>query len=251
MRVASRSLIVLLIAGVAASAAFAHYAIDVVADYLVDHASFDDFAGHGSREVAGILAIVLGAALAVRGFRLCCDALAARRGPAAGIQPPGWWMLVPFAAATVLAACAAVPLMECIDARFAGEAVDSLADAYGGSVPVGVVTTALCALAVAVTLFALVRWLLSHRERIVAVIVSAIRRSYATPPAARQVRRRRGIVVCRPRLTASRRGLRAPPRTFGSFLLTSNVLRGVSWYTHSLRCAASLRGTCTPHPALP
>ena len=267
MRVLSRSLIVLLVAAVAASAALAHYAIDVVADFMVAHASFDDIAGHGSREFVAIVAVALAVFLGLRGLRLCCDAVS-RRGrngsgsgsgsnvvtlsPSKGdsnAKPPSWWTLVPFAAITIVAACAAVPLMEYVDARLAGDAIDGLSDAFGGSILLGLTTTALCAATVATTVFALVRWLLSHRERIVAAIASVIRRFYEPQESAQHARERGSIVVCRPRIAASRRGLRAPPRPFGSSHVLPNVLRGSSCYTHSLRRAVSFPGTSILHPA--
>src|SRR5262249_54274594 len=154
-------LVLLLVAAAAASAALAHVVIDVIADYLVPHASFDDVGSHGSREL--IVSIAVGAAgiIALRGFRLCCEA-AARRGVRAP-EAPRWPLGVWFVLATVALACAAVPAMEWIDTLLAGQPLGDLADAFGGSVILGLGTTVLCAGAFALATFALVRWLLSYR----------------------------------------------------------------------------------------
>jgi len=200
----------LLIAAAASTAVLSHYVIDVVADYLVPHASFDDVASHGSRGAIGAIAVAAAFAFVLRGFQRCCDA-AARRGSLA-IAPPAWWSVLPFVAVTILLACVAVPSMEAADALWGGAPLDGLDDAFGGSTLLGVETTALCGVLVAGALFSFVRWLLSHRDRIVAAIASVIQRAYAPQPNAQQLLRLRSVAVCAPRLVAFRGGKRAPPR---------------------------------------
>src|SRR5579862_4648207 len=209
VRVVSRSLILLLVAATAASAALAHWVIDVVADYLVPHASFDDVASHGSRGLFAAVAIAAAVVFALRGLRLCCDAVAQRR---TATLRPTWRSFVPFAAAAVVLAAGAVPAMEVVDARMAGTTIDGLGDAFGGSALLGVLTTAACAIFVASALCGVLRWLLSHRDSIIAAIASVIRRFYAPRPNLAQLRRSHAVIVCQPRLAAFRRGKRGPPR---------------------------------------
>jgi hypothetical protein len=247
VRALSRSLTALLIAAAASAAVLSHYVIDVVADYLVPHASFDDVASHGSRGVIGAIAVVAAFILARRGFRLCCEA-ATNRG-ARAISPPTWWSGAFFVAATVTFACIAVPLMEIADARWGGAAIDGLDDAYGGSVLLGIVTTALCGIFVGGALFGAVRWLLSRRDRIVAVIASAIRRTYKPAANPQHLKRLGSIAVCAPRLVAIRSGKRAPPRDAREFPLHSATASlGEKCYTPSLRRAASSWATSTRPP---
>ena len=130
MRALSPSLTALLIAAAASAAVLSHYVIDVVADYLVPHASFDDVTSHDSRGVIGAIAVIAAFALARRGFRLCCEA-ATNRG-ARATPPPSWWNGAFFVAVTVALACIAVPLMEIADARWGGADVDGcLAEILG------------------------------------------------------------------------------------------------------------------------
>ena len=80
-----------------------------------------------------------------------------------------------FAGPTMLLASVLVPAMELFDSRLAGTALSGLDDAFGGSVLLGLSTTLVCAAAVAITVFALARWILSHRDRIIAAIAGIIR----------------------------------------------------------------------------
>jgi hypothetical protein len=244
VRTLSRSLTALWIAAAASAAVLSHYVIDVVADYLVPHASFDDVASHGSRGVIGAIAVAAAFVLALRGFRLCCEAATNRGGRAT--PPPSWWRGAFFVAATVAFACIAVPLMEIADARWGGAAIDGLDDAYGGSVLLGIVTTAICGILVGAALFAIARWLLSRRDRIVAAIASAIRRTYKPRTNPQYLARLGNIAVCQPRLVAFRQGKRAPPRDAReSPSHSTTASSGVSCYTPSLRRAASSWATST------
>ena len=118
VRVVSRSLVALAVASVAGAAAAAHYAIDVVADYLVPHASFDDFAGHDSREVLALLAIAVALGLGLRAAVRCCEI--AESAGRLECRTPSWWWLAPFASFVMLGAALGVPAMEAVDARVAG-----------------------------------------------------------------------------------------------------------------------------------
>jgi len=248
VRAVSRSPFALLIAAAAASASLSHWAIDVVADYLAPHASFDDIASHGSRGLIAALAIATALAVALRAVQRCFDA--ANVGDTHVPAAPNWWRLLPFAALTILASVCAVPAMECVDARLAGETVAGLGDTFGGSILLGVSTTVLCASLVATALFGVVRWLLAYRDRIVAAIMSIVRRTRLQTPDSELVRRLRARAVCRPRLAAFARGERAPPRdALASIHFSPRAPRGNPCFTHSLRRVASFQDTSKHQPA--
>jgi hypothetical protein len=209
MPVVSRSLVALVIAAAAAAAVVAHGTIDVIADYLVAHASYDDVSSHDSRGLVVALAAIVAAAIALHGLRLCCDAAAHRT--LASSPAPSWRSAPLFAGATMLLAALIVPAMELLDSRLAGTTLAGLDDAFGGSVLLGLSTTLACAAAVAIAVFALARWLLSHRDRIIAAIVGIMHfrsQAYTGP---RRSRSFAGAPICPRRLSALRRGKRAPP----------------------------------------
>jgi hypothetical protein len=219
VRAFPRWLVLFVVAAAAASAALAHAVIDVIADYLVPHASFDDVGSHGSRELVVAVAVAAAGIIAMRGFRLCCEA-AARRGVRAP-EPPRWSYGIAFVLATVALASLAVPAMEWIDTLLAGQPLGGLDDAFGGSVSLGLVTIALCAGPLALATFAFVRWLLSHRDRIIAAIVAIITKSYVAPPSAATLRTFATAPVRRRSIASMRRGKRGPPR----FAVWSNIIR--------------------------
>src|SRR5580704_1729911 len=72
VRVGFRTLVSLALCAVAAGAAMAHVAIDVVGDYALTADSYDHLR-HGSRDVVSAVALVLAVVLAARGLRLCCE----------------------------------------------------------------------------------------------------------------------------------------------------------------------------------
>ncbi|HXB83498.1 MAG TPA: hypothetical protein VNU22_09155 [Candidatus Acidoferrum sp.] len=209
MPVVSRSLVALVIAAAATGAVVAHGTIDIIADYLVAHASYDDVSSHDSRGLVVAIAAMIAGAVALHGLRLCCDAAAHRT--LASSPAPSWRSAPLFVGATMLLASLAVPAMELLDSRLAGTTLAGLDDAFGGSVLLGLSTTLVCAAAVAIAVFAFARWILSHRDRIIAAIVGIIRfrsQAYAGP---RRSRSFTGAPICPRRLSALRRGKRAPP----------------------------------------
>jgi hypothetical protein len=232
-------LVLLLVAAAAAAAAVAHAVIDVVADYAVAHASYDDVGSHGSRGLVVGVAISAASLIALRGLRLCCD-VAARRGVHAP-DPPSWRIAAPFSLATAMLACAAVPAMEWIDTLLAREPLHDLGDAFGGSVALGVAITVACALLVAIVTFALVRWLLSHRYRIIAAIVAIIRDASAAQLDCARPRAFTVVPVRRRSVSSLRRSKRGPPRTAVSSWLSymQTVSRGFQCCTCYSACAAS------------
>ncbi|MBV8345749.1 MAG: hypothetical protein JO190_12270 [Candidatus Eremiobacteraeota bacterium] len=174
MPVGFRTLLSLVLCAAAAGAALAHVAIDVVGDYALARDSYDHVA-HGSRELLSSAALILAVILAGRGLRACCEIASANR----------WRLLVSalrlpkalaFVAAAVAGSVALVPAMEWLDGRLAGAPVRALDDAFGGSLLLGLATTVVCAVAVALMIYAVVCWLISHRDSIATIIVTLLRR---------------------------------------------------------------------------
>jgi len=200
----------LVIAAAAAAAVVAHGTIDVIADFLVAHASYDDVASHDSRGLVVLIAAVVAGLVALHGLRLCCDAAANRTLTSS--PGPSWRSAPIFAGATMLLASIIVPAMELFDSQLAGTALTGLDDAFGGSVFLGLGTTLACAGAIAIAVFALARWILSHRDRIIAAIAGIIRTRSQADAGPRRSRSFTGAPICPRRLSALRRGKRAPPR---------------------------------------
>ncbi|HKU80631.1 MAG TPA: hypothetical protein VJP76_00575 [Candidatus Tumulicola sp.] len=249
MPIASRSLVALVVAAAAAAALIAHGTIDVIADYLVAHASYDDVPSHASRGLVVGIGAIVAQIVALHGFRLCCEAAANRTLASAPL--PGWRAAPLFVGATVLLAAIAVPLMELFDSRLAGETLGGLSDAFGGSVPLGLGTTVVCAAAVGVAAFAFARWLLSHRDRIIAAIAGIIHFQAQARHTGLHRRHAFGDApICPRRVSALRRGKRAPPADapfdFGDIAQT---LGGLPCYLFSSRRAASSAVTSTRRPA--
>jgi hypothetical protein len=158
----------------AAGAALAHVAIDLVGDFALSNDSYDHVA-HGSRELVTGLALLLAVVLAARGLRVCCEIASIYRSR----------ILVPvrrlpealgFVGAAVACSVALVPAMEWLDGRLAGAPVLALDEAFGGSILLGVITTVVCSAAIALAIYAVARWLISHRDSIVTIIVTLLRR---------------------------------------------------------------------------
>jgi hypothetical protein len=249
--VASRSLVALVIAAAASAAVAAHGTIDVIADYLVAHASYDDVSSHASRGLVGAIAAMVAGIVALHGLRLCCEAAANRTLTSS--PAPSWRSAPFFVGATMLLASIAVPLMELFDSRLAGTALAGLDDAFGGSLLLGLATTLACAAAVGIAVFALARWLLSYRDRIIAAIVGIIRfRLQAQHAGPRSSRSLGGAPICPRRLSALRRGKRAPP---SHALLHSkrshSHCEGILCYLYSSRRAALSAVMSTRRAALP
>jgi len=249
VRFVSRSLVALAIAAAAAAAVIAHGVIDIIADYLVAHASYDDVSSHDSRGVVVGLATVVAGVVALRGLRLCCDA-AAHRTLASPAPPPSWRSAPLFAGATMVLASIGVPAMELFDSWLAGSTLDGLDDAFGGSVLLGLGTTLACAAVVAIAVFALARWILSRRDLIIAAIVG-IRRFRSQSSSRLRPRSFAGAPICPRRLSALRRGKRAPPLDVARHVQhITRTLRGHRCLQFLLRRAALSAAPYIPLPAL-
>jgi len=189
----------------------AHFAIDVVGDYALRHDAYDGVA-HGSREVAVALAFVLALSVAVRGLRACCEIAQRYRGhvltPA--LTAADAWI---YAVAAIGATCLFVPGMEWLDGRLAGDPVAHLSDAFGGSLLLGLGTTILCAVFVAGILYAIARWLLAHRDVIVAIVATLLPQARDTAYRAASSLERRRLHFARPSRQSRRLFKRGPPRS--------------------------------------
>jgi hypothetical protein len=158
----------------AAAAAIAHVAIDVVGDYVLTSDSYDHLR-HGSRELMTGVALVIAAFLAARGLRMCCEIAATNRTrllrPVLRLHE-ALCLLSAAAGASVII----VPAMEYLDGRLDGAPVQRLSEAFGGSIPLGLGTTLVCATAVAVVVYAVARWLISYRDSIATIIETLLGR---------------------------------------------------------------------------
>jgi len=181
VRVGFRTLASLALCAAAAAAALAHFAIDVAGDYLLARDSYDHLE-HGSRELLTGVALVLSVFLAGRGLKICCEIATKHRGrlarPVLGLREA-----LGLIAGAATASVVFVPAMELLDGRLDGAPVLRLADAFGGSILLGLTTTLLCASFVALLVYATVRWLISHRDSIATMLETLMRRVTGRPHA--------------------------------------------------------------------
>jgi hypothetical protein len=155
------------------AAAIAHFAIDVVGDYLLVHDSYDQLR-HGSRELVSGIALVVAALLAAHGLRICCEIATKNR---ARLMRPAlrFREFAGILGGAVVVSIATVPGMEYFDGRLDGSPVRGLTDAFGGSLLLGIATTLVCAAVVVLVVCALARWLISHRDSIATIIETFLR----------------------------------------------------------------------------
>jgi len=178
VRVGIRTLVSLALCAAAAGAALAHFAIDVIGDYALSHDSYDQLR-HGSREVVTSLALVLAVLLVARGLRSCCEIAAVNRTRVMravfGIREGLGVMLGAIAAGVSI-----VPAMEYFDGRLDGVTIRHFSDAFGGSIALGLATTLLCVTIVALLVYGIARWLISHRDTIATIIETLLRSTLGT-----------------------------------------------------------------------
>jgi hypothetical protein len=175
VRLGLRTLVSLVLFAAMAAAATAHVAIDIVGDYALAHDTYDDVA-HSSRELISGLALLIALALATRALRVCFELAAANRTrlpqPSANRREAFGFVFGVIAVSATL-----VPAMEWLDGRLAGVPVKELDDAFGGSILLGLGTTVVCAIVVASIVYAIARWLISHRDAIATILGTLLRRS--------------------------------------------------------------------------
>jgi hypothetical protein len=176
-------MVLLALCAATAGAALAHATIDVIGDYVLSRDTYD-YVSHGSRELVTFIALLLAVALVAGGLGKCCEIATFSR---AKVTAPSFGLRAVLAA--VSGACALsvaiVPAMECLDGLLNGIPVRNLSDAFGGSMALGLGTTAICAMLIAALVFVVARWLISHRDTIAGIIETLISRRVASDRPAR------------------------------------------------------------------
>lgn len=173
MRVGFRTIVSLVLCAAALASAIAHFAIDVAGDFVLAHDSYDHLR-HDSRDVLSGVALLVAALLAARGLRICCEIAAKNRArllrPALRLRES-----IGILAGAALTSAAIVPTMEYVDGWLGGSPVHRLADAFGGSILLGLGTTLICATLVAALLCILASWLIAHRDSIATILETFLR----------------------------------------------------------------------------
>ena len=211
MRVGFRTLFSLVLCAAAAGAALAHVAIDFIGDFALSNDTYDHLA-HDSRELVSGVALLVAVALAARGLRICCDIAAANRTRVLReARRPG--ELGAFLAGAVAIATMLVPAMEWSDARLDAVPLQQLGDAFGGSVLLGLLTTIVCTTLTGLLVYAVVSWLVSHRDTIATVIEALCRRTVGERPRRHDLVRQLATPRRRRTAHALRLTKRGPPET--------------------------------------
>ena len=191
------------------AAVAAHVGIDIAGDYLLPDDTYDHVA-HGSRELFTAIA-------------MCCaagaGAIFVRRTLAAAARLRTRVRLWRFTRARALSATgviaalslAIVPLMETLDTLRSGGEIDSLADAFGGSLLLGGSITLACALVCGAVIFALLGWICRHRDTVVRILGALLARETDWPGIAYAQRNRATLLARLRERRAQRRSKRAPP----------------------------------------
>ena len=191
------------------AAVSAHVGIDVLGDYLVRDDSYDHLA-HDSRLLFTVIALALAAVAAVQCFLYFCAAAASIRVRVRllRVQPTH---IAGACGAIALLALLAVPAMETLDALQAGAKVDSLADVFGGSIQLGVVTTLGCVVTWCGLIVAVVGWFARHRERVAQLLYELLVVSQAPLACAHASRESAPALASDPVRDARCRCKRGPP----------------------------------------
>jgi len=211
MRLGLGTILSLVLCAAAAAGAVAHLLIDVFGDYVLAHDSYDGV-GHGSRILVTALALVIAAILAARAVRSCI-AVAAENGNRAAVQPAEHGARGRFVFGVIASGLVIVPAMEWADGWIAGAPVLGLGAAFGGSLLLGIGSTTICAAIVASTVYAMVRWLLGHRDALITIVGTLLRRRLnAQAPCAFDLARQRFQALRRYSPHALRLCKRGPPR---------------------------------------
>jgi hypothetical protein len=208
-RPSARFAILVVLAAAFCAAVCAHVGIDVAGDYVLPDDSYDHLA-HGSREIFTLVALLFAGGAAAVLLRHVLRAAASIPSRVRLLNVTRGYAVEWYLAVTGLA-LVLVPTMETIDAIRDGRRVESLTDAFGGSLLLGGGTTLICAAAICTLLFALVGWLCRHRERVARVVGALLARGAASPRPKYAQRSRSSLVTRARELRALRRGKRGPP----------------------------------------
>jgi hypothetical protein len=193
------------------AAVSAHVAIDVLGDYLVRDDSYDHLA-HGSRVLFTFVALGLAGVAGFYLFSHLCAAASSLRARVQLLRVARRHIILAIAG-TLALAFLVVPTMETVDALRAGGDIDSLADAFGGSLVLGISTTIACALVWSGAVLGLAAWLVHHRERVVRLLSAFLHVKHGHVPCAHE----RGVPVAllasAPSRRTRHRSKRGPPAT--------------------------------------
>jgi hypothetical protein len=187
----------------------AHVGIDVAGDYLLRDDTYDHVA-HGSREIFTLVALLCACgagALLLRDLFAMVSSLPRR---VRLLRLRRGFIVAWFVAVASLSLCL-VPVMETIDTLRSGGDIDSLADAFGGSLLLGGSIALASAIVVCALIFGLVAWFCRYRSN-VARIVGELLSITDAPAHPEYAQRGRTSLLTRAReLRAQRRSKRGPP----------------------------------------
>jgi hypothetical protein len=193
------------------AAVSAHVAIDVLGDFLVRDDSYDHVA-HGSRLLFTLTALGLGATAGFYLFSQLCAAAASLHLRVRMLRIRRTHVLT-VVGCTVALALVVVPVMETIDALRAGGDVDSLADAFGSSLLLGISTTIACALVWSAAVLGLAAWLVRHRDRVAALLAAFFHPRRARQAHAHERRAPAAILASASARRTRHHSKRGPPAT--------------------------------------
>lgn len=169
---AFRATLIGLAAAIAAVAA--HYAIDVLGDFMLAHDSYDDVA-HGSRAVfVAAIAIVALAAVVRFIFDLIGRRTTSRTSLMLSVRTAAG-SPVAFIARVVPATLLSIAGMEWFDCAAAHAQIDGIAALFGGSLVLGLSCTGCAAILAGLLLHYLVRLLCKFEPTLVALVVRLVR----------------------------------------------------------------------------
>lgn len=187
----------------------AHVGIDVAGDYVLRDDSYDHVA-HGSRELFTFVALLCASGSAAMLLRRLFAAIDSMPRRVRLLRVTRTHALRWYAAVGSLS-LGLVPVMETIDTLRAGGDVDSLADAFGGSIALGASMTLTCAAVMCAFFFLLAGWLCRYRNEVARLVGALIARN-RKPARPEYAQRTRASQVTRTReLRAQRRSKRGPP----------------------------------------
>jgi hypothetical protein len=191
------------------AAVSAHVGIDVLGDYLVRDDSYDHVA-HGSRELFTLCALGLGTFVGVYLFSHLCTAAASLRTRVRMLRLRSEHVALAIAGIALLT-LVFVPGMETLDALRAGADVDSLADAFGGSLLLGISTSLAGALVWSGVLLGIAAWLVRHRERVARALFAFLSIRHTQRPSTHERRAPSAVLASPPARRARHRSKRGPP----------------------------------------
>jgi hypothetical protein len=204
-----RTTILAAVAAALLAAVAAHVGIDVAGDYLLPDDSYDHVA-HGSRELFTLIAFFCATGAAALLLKRLLAAVASLPARVRVLRMPRRNAISAAAAVSALALIF-VPLMETFDALRSGGDIDSLADAFGGSLLLGASITLSCAIAICLLIFGLLAWLCRHRDHVARFVGALIERARTAPRKEFAQRARRSLLTRAREHRAQRRAKRGPP----------------------------------------